>query len=287
LSLLENKFKDKIKVVILCAGEGKRLKEITRTRPKPLLRIKALDNEPILYNTIKQLIDLGIKRIGIVVGHLGNMINNFIVKIQQSNKSLYSKISVINSKNEYKRGPLHSFLSITNVPGFFISESIYVLIPGDIIFDFGLLKEIFSLILKSKKEINDAPFFFYRKINQKILKELRTKKKLISLVEIKQIEQYNILIKIHQVKLKSILYNFNLMQTIPVCVLNYKYINKILSLKKKNFFKTIWETINYLISKGDKIYAFEVANNLRFHDIDNEHDLRYIHKKKEDNRRSD
>ena len=51
----ENNFPHEILVIILCAGEGTRFKKITKRIPKPLIKISALNNIPILQHLIKNL----------------------------------------------------------------------------------------------------------------------------------------------------------------------------------------------------------------------------------------
>ena len=57
LSLLKNDVKEKLSIVILCAGEGTRLKKITKTVPKPLIKLEALNGISILHHTINTLIN--------------------------------------------------------------------------------------------------------------------------------------------------------------------------------------------------------------------------------------
>ena len=97
-----NNILEKILTVILCAGEGERLKRITQHTPKPLIRIKSLDNNPIIHNIINNLIKLKISNISLVIGHLGPNIKKYINEIKEKNNILDKALKVWDSKNEYK-----------------------------------------------------------------------------------------------------------------------------------------------------------------------------------------
>ena len=79
LLLHGNEFKKKVFAIILCAGEGTRIKEFSKMIPKPLIKINSLKNTSILNHSINSLIKLGIKNIAIVKGHLGNKIDDFVL----------------------------------------------------------------------------------------------------------------------------------------------------------------------------------------------------------------
>lgn len=64
-----------MKALILAAGFGKRLRPITNTIPKPMVEV---NGTPLLVNTLNNLTALGIKDIGIVVGHMANYIREHI-----------------------------------------------------------------------------------------------------------------------------------------------------------------------------------------------------------------
>lgn len=64
-----------MKALILAAGFGKRLQPITNTIPKSMVEV---NGTPLLVNAINNLTDLGIKDIGIVVGHMADYIKGRI-----------------------------------------------------------------------------------------------------------------------------------------------------------------------------------------------------------------
>ncbi len=287
LSLLKNDFKEKLSIVILCAGEGTRLKEITKNIPKPLIKIEILNNTSILNHIINNLINLEIKQIAIVIGYLGDTIRDFISTIIKNNSSLQDKLIIINTENQYKLGPLYSFLSITKNKTFFNPDNSYIIIPGDTIFHLNILKEVLFIISKNYQLIQEHPFVFYRNIGLKTFKGIHKRIKLISNAEVEKIGSEIVLKRISQVKLSDIPSKDVLNQFIPIFALSYDSINEILKLKDKISVKTVWETINHMIVNGKKVFAFEIESKDHFFDIDNLDDLTNLKKKKEDNRRSD
>jgi glucose-1-phosphate thymidylyltransferase len=52
--------------VVLAAGEGTRLRPLTRNRPKPMLPAA---NRPILEHVLDALVDAGMERLVLVVGY--------------------------------------------------------------------------------------------------------------------------------------------------------------------------------------------------------------------------
>jgi len=63
-----------MKAVIIAAGEGKRLRPVTSSRPKPLIPIAG---KPLLEHTILGLKNAGIKEILLVVGYKENLIKDY------------------------------------------------------------------------------------------------------------------------------------------------------------------------------------------------------------------
>ncbi len=280
---LENEIRNKISPIILCAGEGSRLKHLTKTIPKPLLKIEALDNKTILENNINNILKLGIKQIAIVIGHLGYKIRDFISRLSEDNESLQDMLLIIDSENVYKLGPLYSFLSITKNKNFFNKKKNYLLIPGDTIFDFHILAEIMQVILKKNKIIQDYPLIFYRNIDVEKLNELYGDPKTISIVDIKTSSLNKLLVKISQIDIQKLHSSDCIKEVIPIFLLNYNIISIISKIKVPK--KTVWEMLNVVIEKGNEIMAQEIGSDYNFYDIDNVKDLIVVNKKKKkDNR---
>jgi glucose-1-phosphate thymidylyltransferase len=63
-----------MKAVVLAAGEGKRLRPLTETRPKPMLPVA---NAPILEHMLGALVEAGIDRVVLVVGYNSERIQSY------------------------------------------------------------------------------------------------------------------------------------------------------------------------------------------------------------------
>ena len=79
-----------MKALILAAGIGKRLKT---NIPKILLKI---GNKNLLERHFQNLLSLGIRNIGIVIGYKSSQLKNFIKKIDKKKILKFSKIPDIN-----------------------------------------------------------------------------------------------------------------------------------------------------------------------------------------------
>ena len=66
---------DKTWAVIPVAGFGTRLRPHTHTRPKPLLHVAG---QPIIGHILDQLVPLGIKRVVLVIGYMGELIVDYV-----------------------------------------------------------------------------------------------------------------------------------------------------------------------------------------------------------------
>jgi glucose-1-phosphate cytidylyltransferase len=65
-----------MKVVILCGGQGSRLREETEVRPKPMVEI---GGRPILWHIMKIYSAFGLKDFVLCLGYKGNVIKNFFL----------------------------------------------------------------------------------------------------------------------------------------------------------------------------------------------------------------
>ncbi|MFX1322502.1 MAG: sugar phosphate nucleotidyltransferase [Promethearchaeota archaeon] len=291
---LKNELRSKISVIILCAGEGTRFKEITKNLPKPLLKIKSLNNTTILHHTINNFIKLGINQIAVIKGHLGYQIDEFISSLQKIKKDLTDKLLIIDSGFDYKLGPLYSFLSMTKNNMIFKKDNLFLVIPGDTIFEFNLLNDIIITLMNNSNLIQEYPILFYRKIKVSNLKEkhnnvIQNSPKFISIVQIESKNSKTFLKAIQQEDLRVVQDLEIIKQVIPIFLFNFKIVNKFLKLKEKISANTIREIITYMINNGEKIIAIEIDNRFEFYDIDSKLDLyNYnLKKKKMDNRNSD
>ncbi len=121
-----------MKALILAAGIGKRLKN---NIPKILLKI---GSKNLLERHIENLLNLGIKNIGIVIGYKSNQLRNFIKKIDRK------KNIKIFKNSSYKLGSIVSLVSASN---FFYTKGNLILMDGDVFYD----KKILKKLINSKK----------------------------------------------------------------------------------------------------------------------------------------
>jgi len=286
LSQLKNSFTGKLEIVILCAGEGIRFQEYSKKVPKPLIRIKALNNNTILSHLIYNLVDFVNDKLIIVTGHLGSKITRFIHKITKKDKRFINKVLLVDSGIQYKKGPLYSFLSITKYKNIYAKDNIYVIFPGDTLFEKDLIKEIFNILTKKLDIIQESPLVFYQKVNSTALKYdykelIKIGPKMISVLETTNIEQINNVKDISQKDLRFIPERDFVNVIIPVFILHYNFIEKIIKASKMVAVNTIRDIMKFLIDEGNIILAFDVNPNLKFYDIDTKSDLDfYIQRKK-------
>ncbi len=277
LSLPKNNLMDNIKSIILCAGEGTRISDFIPNIPKPLIKI---NHDPILWSLISNLIKSYISSIIIVTGHLKEQVESYIKLIIQKDNSLRNKILIINSGNDYKMGPLYSFLSITKEKSILKKDVIYLVFPGDTYFESNLIKELITSIKNNFSFIQNNSIIFYQELQGKNLKNPNTLNKSISIIKTEEQEPMEIVKEIEQIKLTSISESAYYKQLIPLFVFNYKFIENIIETEAKVSVKTIREIINILIKGKKMLYALCLKSNNRFFDIDTRLDYLSINQEK-------
>jgi len=131
------------KAMILCAGFGKRLRPLTFSSPKPLLKI---GDQTLLSNTLHMLEQHGVKKAVINIHYLGNHIIDYI------NKNKFSMaITIVNEKDKI----LDTGGGILNAIEHFSNEPFIVINP-DTIWNSNYLNELkimekeFSMNKKNK-----------------------------------------------------------------------------------------------------------------------------------------
>ena len=129
-----------MKALIVAAGKGSRLKNLTRNKPKPLIQLLGLSLIERVILTAKQA---GIDDFVIVIGYLGDKI-----KEKLGNGEIYGvKISYIENK-EWQRGNGVSVLKAKEL----LKENFFLLM-SDHIFDAKILKELSQVKLKDGEGI--------------------------------------------------------------------------------------------------------------------------------------
>jgi glucose-1-phosphate cytidylyltransferase len=73
-----------VKTIILCGGQGTRLKEETEYRPKPLVDV---GGRPILWHIMKTYAHYGFKEFVLTLGYRGNMIKSYFLDYEAMNNN--------------------------------------------------------------------------------------------------------------------------------------------------------------------------------------------------------
>jgi len=121
--------------VILAGGEGKRLRPLTATTPKPLLPMLG---EPLLFHILRRLESMGVERAYLMTGYLGE-------KIKQALTQYRGKLKPVCIQEEQPKG---SAGCLTLIPGLH-TEKECIVVSGDAYFEFDLRS---AVALKREKE---------------------------------------------------------------------------------------------------------------------------------------
>ncbi|MHB8579685.1 MAG: sugar phosphate nucleotidyltransferase [Ignavibacteriaceae bacterium] len=149
----------KIKAIIPVAGIGSRLKPHTYSTPKVLLNV---GGKPIISHILDKLLEEGITNATFVIGHLGDMIKDYV-------KKSYPSIKAEFVQQKEMEGLGHAIY--TAIPTF-DSDEIFIIL-GDTIFDVNL-KDVFKNKKTSLgvKEVEDPRRFGVAVVNNGYIKKL-------------------------------------------------------------------------------------------------------------------
>jgi choline kinase len=283
LSPLNTKFMENLTSVILCAGEGKRAKGIADDIPKPLIKVESLKNQSILAILLSHLSRFGIKPIVIVTGYLSKQIELEIISFQAKSPYKSEKIIINNAGNQYKLGPLHSFLSIASNKMIFKTDKLFLVIPGDTIFEYKLLEEILNLVKENYTEVHQNSLIFYRRTNKLTLNEETeksglTRNKWLSCIRTKEKDSKQYVKDIYQRNINTLSNEEEFNQIIPVFIIPYDYVKNFENLASKVKLNKIVDAINSSIKNEMEFLACRVKSDANFYDIDTALDLTFMNK---------
>ena len=137
------------KAIILCAGFGKRVLPLTKTLPKPLLKVNQV---PLIEYSIRILKELGIQEIAVNVHHLKDKIIEYL-------DSYHPNIKIFNEEIILDTGG-----ALVNAKSF-LSEDYFVILNSDTIWQKNYIPYMKSLIHKTIKNSFNAGLLLARKQN--------------------------------------------------------------------------------------------------------------------------
>tara|TARA_B100001063_G_scaffold72026_1_gene66313 strand:+ start:2194 stop:2880 length:687 start_codon:yes stop_codon:yes gene_type:complete len=137
------------KAIILCAGFGKRVLPLTKTLPKPLLKVNQV---PLIEYSIRILKELGVEEIAVNVHHLKDKIIEYL-------DSYHPNIKIFNEEIILDTGG-----ALVNAKSF-LSDDYFVILNSDTIWQKNYIPYMKSLIHKTIKNSFNAGLLLARKEN--------------------------------------------------------------------------------------------------------------------------
>ena len=137
------------KAIILCAGFGKRVLPLTKTLPKPLLKVNQV---PLIEYSIKILKELGREEIAVNVHYLKDKIIEYL-------DSYHPNIKIFNEEIILDTGG-----ALVNAKSF-LSDDYFVILNSDTIWQKNYIPYMKSLIHKTIKNSFNAGLLLARKQN--------------------------------------------------------------------------------------------------------------------------
>src|SRR5262245_56495329 len=90
-----------MKVVILCGGQGTRLREQTKTIPKPMV---AIGGKPILWHIMRTYSHFGLNEFVLCLGYKGEVIKEYFANRQHDNGDNNWNVSLIETGEQAQTG---------------------------------------------------------------------------------------------------------------------------------------------------------------------------------------
>lgn len=141
-----------MKAVVLAAGEGSRLRPLTKDKPKVLVEVKG---KPILSYCFDSLTEINVDECIVVVGYLKNQVMEYY-------EDSYKDISITYTIQSDLKGPAHALLTAED----YITTN-FLLMNGDTIFG----TDLNSVIEKSELDDVDGVFLVER-LNEGVLTDV-------------------------------------------------------------------------------------------------------------------
>lgn len=257
---------NEVVAVILCAGKGTRLGELTKSFPKPLISIEALDRITILEDLIHKLENLGIQNILVIVGYESAKVKTLIERLKRSHEEIGEKVNVIDAKSHFEKGPLYSFLAFTRNSRFFTQNNTYLVMPGDTFFEWEFLTQVVEKVKECKKNLEKTLFLFYRLIKRDDLNEILEEKAISIIGEKKGPEGTSLMIKKFEPGKKPP--ENGIRQVLPLFLFSHAQVKTIIRLEKKESITTIKKAVNLMIFEGQNLELVELKGRHGFFDID-------------------
>jgi UDP-N-acetylglucosamine diphosphorylase / glucose-1-phosphate thymidylyltransferase / UDP-N-acetylgalactosamine diphosphorylase / glucosamine-1-phosphate N-acetyltransferase / galactosamine-1-phosphate N-acetyltransferase len=108
------------KAVVLAAGRGTRMRELTDDLPKPMIEVRG---KPVLQHIVEGLRDAGVRRFIIIVGYHAEAVRNFFGNGQRHNVDMeYTTQTVQDGTGR-----------VVNLARHFVGDSPFILSYGDIL----------------------------------------------------------------------------------------------------------------------------------------------------------
>ncbi|HJX97857.1 MAG TPA: sugar phosphate nucleotidyltransferase [Chthoniobacterales bacterium] len=129
------------KAVILAAGRGTRMRELTADLPKPMIEVRG---KPVLQYIVEGLRDAGVRRFLIVVGYRADVVRDFF-----GDGSRY-KIDIQYTTQEKQDGTGR----VVDLAHEFVDQSPFILAYGDILIDPANYKRVVDLAVDAEAIIS-------------------------------------------------------------------------------------------------------------------------------------